>query len=262
MKMKKLVILILFMGTISLYGQNNQSISDEFEWFMTGFLPLNEESFSLSGSWIFQVGELNRTQLRLIRNTIYARHGYIFNSIDLKEYFSQFNWYIGTKTNVDGELTADEISIIEFIRQMEANYPSIVPEELIGLWAYGLPDDWWSYHNPASHFFSNIMIRFFSNGIFDYTFVNAGKPFYYAGFWSLEKNTFSLKFYFVGVDGSNYIFDPNIHHEYWTNNFEGNISFYNRNVDRMRRVLWECNFQKNSPSWKKIEPNPKYVDPG
>jgi hypothetical protein len=38
--------------------------------------------------------------LRFIRNTIYARHGYAFNSIDLQEHFLRFNWYNGIKNNV------------------------------------------------------------------------------------------------------------------------------------------------------------------
>ncbi|WP_078775722.1 YARHG domain-containing protein [Fibrobacter intestinalis] len=31
----------------------------------------------------------------ILRNSIFARHGYIFKSEDLKAYFSKFNWYIG-----------------------------------------------------------------------------------------------------------------------------------------------------------------------
>ena len=35
-----------------------------------------------------------KEELRLMRNTIYAQYGYDFNSPDLKEYFSQFAWYM------------------------------------------------------------------------------------------------------------------------------------------------------------------------
>lgn len=38
--------------------------------------------------------EYTKEELRLLRNTIYAQHGYAFNSSDLNEYFSQFSWYM------------------------------------------------------------------------------------------------------------------------------------------------------------------------
>ncbi|MCO6163815.1 YARHG domain-containing protein [Flavobacterium sp. NRK F7] len=39
-------------------------------------------------------GNYSKNELRLMRNTIYAQYGYVFNAPDLKEYFSQFGWYI------------------------------------------------------------------------------------------------------------------------------------------------------------------------
>ncbi|MDE7414238.1 MAG: YARHG domain-containing protein [Muribaculaceae bacterium] len=39
------------------------------------------------------VYNLSKSQLRILRNTIYARHGRRFASRDLREYFSRFNWY-------------------------------------------------------------------------------------------------------------------------------------------------------------------------
>lgn len=38
--------------------------------------------------------EYSKEDLRLLRNTIYAQHGYDFDSADLKRYFSQFAWYM------------------------------------------------------------------------------------------------------------------------------------------------------------------------
>lgn len=38
--------------------------------------------------------DYSKEELRLLRNTIYAQYGYDFNSPDLKEYFSQFAWYM------------------------------------------------------------------------------------------------------------------------------------------------------------------------
>ncbi len=36
---------------------------------------------------------LSAAQLRLARNEIYARHGFIFHSADLRAYFSRYSWY-------------------------------------------------------------------------------------------------------------------------------------------------------------------------
>jgi hypothetical protein len=38
--------------------------------------------------------DYSKEELRLLRNTIYAQYGLDFNSPDLKEYFSQFAWYM------------------------------------------------------------------------------------------------------------------------------------------------------------------------
>ncbi len=46
------------------------------------------------------LGGISPAQLRIARNEIYARHGYIFASADLTEHFSQFGWYRPTAANV------------------------------------------------------------------------------------------------------------------------------------------------------------------
>jgi uncharacterized membrane protein YvbJ len=39
------------------------------------------------------IATLTKGQLRLARNEIYARHGYVFKSADLQKYFSSKSWY-------------------------------------------------------------------------------------------------------------------------------------------------------------------------
>ena len=61
-------------------------------------------------------------ELRLARNEIYARHGLIFKSEDLKEFFSSREWYNGTVSNVDEiELNEYEKANVKLIQQMEEN---------------------------------------------------------------------------------------------------------------------------------------------
>lgn len=47
-------------------------------------------------------------QIRLMRNEIFARHGYIFKNEDLKEYFSSQPWYKPQFENVDDKLSEIE----------------------------------------------------------------------------------------------------------------------------------------------------------
>jgi hypothetical protein len=259
--MKRIIVLILFMETISLYGQDDSLKHPEPYMFGIEYLNNNKREPSFQ-EWVYNVGRLNRIQLRIIRNTIYAKHGYIFNSIDLQQYFSQFSWYSGTKTNVDNELTENDRILIDFIREIEANYSSVVQKELIGVWRHSIRDDWWTYRNPGNDFYNHhgINLRFWQNGIFNYTFrINNGIFYDYFGFWLLDENKLKLKFYFVGIDYKYYIFDSNTHHEYWTTNFEENIIFIYKKINEVTGdELWECNFQKNLPLWKRINSNPAF----
>ncbi len=48
-----------------------------------------------------EVDELSKNDKRLLRNYIYARHGYIFKDSQLSNYFGQFSWYSGRYTSSD-----------------------------------------------------------------------------------------------------------------------------------------------------------------
>lgn len=52
---------------------------------------------------------LNKAQLRILRNTIYARHGRKFASADLRNYFSRFSWY----NPIYDEISPNALSQIE-----------------------------------------------------------------------------------------------------------------------------------------------------
>jgi len=77
----------------------------------------------------------SNSDLRLLRNTIYAMHGYKFKSKDLQEHFQKFIWYNGTKETVDNELSENEKKLIRIISAMEAvNPPS--QKNIVGEWVY------------------------------------------------------------------------------------------------------------------------------
>lgn len=64
--------------------------------------------------------QMSKAELRLLRNEIYARHGYIFQSKDLREYFSRQSWYYGHITNQnDVPLNTTERKNVELIKRYE-----------------------------------------------------------------------------------------------------------------------------------------------
>ncbi len=58
-------------------------------------------------------------QLRLMRNEIYARHGWKFQSDDLQKHFSQFSWYKPFGNNSAVKLSALEQFNVNLIKAME-----------------------------------------------------------------------------------------------------------------------------------------------
>lgn len=63
---------------------------------------------------------LSATELRILRNTIYARHGRKFKDAKLRNYFNQFKWYRPTKNEVSpSELSETEKHNISLIQAFE-----------------------------------------------------------------------------------------------------------------------------------------------
>ena len=58
--------------------------------------------------------------LKTIRNAIYAKHGYIFKSEELKSYFEKYNWYKAQHTDVTKELSPIETANAKFIKSLES----------------------------------------------------------------------------------------------------------------------------------------------
>jgi hypothetical protein len=64
------------------------------------------------------------SELRILRNSIYASKGLIFKSNDLIEHFSSESWYCPKYANVDSLLTIPEKANIDFIKSFEGRrYP-------------------------------------------------------------------------------------------------------------------------------------------
>lgn len=61
----------------------------------------------------------SKSDLRIMRNEIYARHGYIFNDSKLAVHFAVCDWYVPRYTNVDGMLNSYEKYNVQLIKGME-----------------------------------------------------------------------------------------------------------------------------------------------
>lgn len=71
-----------------------------------------------------EVKGVETDKLRIARNEIFARHGYIFNDEELSQYFNNMSWYQGTVSseefNMDAVLNDFEKKNIELIEEIES----------------------------------------------------------------------------------------------------------------------------------------------
>lgn len=62
---------------------------------------------------------ITKDELRLIRNSIYAEKGYIFESNDLSTFFNSQTWYCPRYKNVDSLISTEERDFIDYIVELE-----------------------------------------------------------------------------------------------------------------------------------------------
>jgi hypothetical protein len=74
----------------------------------------------------------NASELRLLRNMIFAKYNYRFSSKDLRDYFSKFVWYTCTESDVRKNMTAADWQNISVIQNMEKKYSGYVDSSNLG----------------------------------------------------------------------------------------------------------------------------------
>jgi hypothetical protein len=67
------------------------------------------------------IANMFKGDLVVIRNTIYARHGYAFKSKPLRAFFEKQDWYVPIKTDIKNELTEIEKQNIALLLMYEKN---------------------------------------------------------------------------------------------------------------------------------------------
>jgi len=156
--MKKIIfvlVVIFKIGTV--YGQEfstneNEITSNYIKHFSNvgfiagkiiinnGYLPL---LYTLHDT---DLAVLSKNDLRILRNTIYAKYGLIFQSKDLTEHFSKFPWYQPQYNNVDNRLTAQDRRLIQDIQAFEDAKPNnnLKAADLVGTWLgiFPVPSGW------------------------------------------------------------------------------------------------------------------------
>jgi hypothetical protein len=93
---------------------------------------------------------LDKKELRILRNAIFAKHGLIFQSDDLKAHFPKFDWYKPQSKDVNKKLTDVDKKNIERIQAFENTKPksNLNKKDLAGSYADAIPAA------SASHTFS------------------------------------------------------------------------------------------------------------
>lgn len=101
------------------YYDNNAIDESEYEY---EYLREREMTYD-------DVKDKSAEELRLMRNYIFARRGYIFESEDLKEYFERFSWYVPLYYDVTPRLSDIEKYNVNFIKEYETDFgPDYTPE--------------------------------------------------------------------------------------------------------------------------------------
>lgn len=66
-----------------------------------------------------ELKNLRKLDLEIIRNTVFARHGYSFKRSSLRSFFEAADWYVPVSNNVDKELTPLEKQNIALLKRLE-----------------------------------------------------------------------------------------------------------------------------------------------
>jgi hypothetical protein len=137
----KLLMLLLITTTLFGCSNDNKSIEPTSSTFLTPspspvgtpaensakssetqiVISLNNSKFDLSKPFDdAALNSLSTADLSALRNSIYARYGYIFNTKELSDSFTKFSWYKPTAKNVEDKLNDIDNKNIKAILSIES----------------------------------------------------------------------------------------------------------------------------------------------
>lgn len=105
-------------------SQEERDIYEEFEE-NTSFASATENIYKINASTTLltekTIANLKRGDLYILRNMIYARHGYSFKYEPLRVFFDKQTWYVPFSANIKDELTETEKQNIQLLLKYEKN---------------------------------------------------------------------------------------------------------------------------------------------
>lgn len=117
-------------------GGNSSSDSTVPDTIPTTQLERLQQAVSSQVLTTSDIGSLSSNDRRLLRNYIYARHGYIFRDSQLSSYFNGFDWYKGKYTSqedVQAMFNDVEKRNAQLLSEKpEAPRPAVTPSRSIG----------------------------------------------------------------------------------------------------------------------------------
>lgn len=107
--------------TAEVVEEDEEGVKDTF--MVDVFRAASEKIFEMNAS-VQELKEadlknLKKIDLEIIRNTIYARHGYTFKKRTYRQFFDYVDWYIPVSTDVTASLTDLEKRNIELLNRFE-----------------------------------------------------------------------------------------------------------------------------------------------
>lgn len=89
------------------HSSSDDSSLPNYDWLSSRYVTYDDIA-GVSGS-----------RLRIMRNYIFAKHGYKFKSKDLQQYFAQYSWYTPLYSDVYNSLSSVEKHNVDFIKSYE-----------------------------------------------------------------------------------------------------------------------------------------------
>jgi hypothetical protein len=79
------------------------------------------EFYKFSDSSFQHIESIPSAEIDYLIQEIYARHGLIFNDVDMKSRFENVSWYHPLFTNIDSSLSEEEKELIQQLKRLEKN---------------------------------------------------------------------------------------------------------------------------------------------
>ncbi|MDP5097498.1 MAG: YARHG domain-containing protein [Flavobacterium sp.] len=100
---------------------DGEVFENEFEEYFTNTEKLYEKNASIDELTSDFVSNLSKADIFILRNSIFARHGFAFRDKQLRMYFELFDWYMPVFGDVKEDLTEIEIKNIDLLLRYEQN---------------------------------------------------------------------------------------------------------------------------------------------